>query len=94
MEDFDTILVSLSKGNFLETDGITYWWVDEGSYKEIPVKTFKSFIHKKFIYPKRIDDETTCYYLSMETKESIAPEIRQKAANAYKLSQIKSFVNL
>ena len=63
-EIFDDILASLSKNNFLETDGVAYWWVDGGNYRQIPKNTFNRFINKKLVYPKRIDDETTCYYLS------------------------------
>lgn len=63
---FNTILISLSKGNFLETDGITYWWIDEGKYNIISDQIFKDFITKKLVYSKRIDDETTYYYLSNE----------------------------
>lgn len=93
--EFNHILISLSKGNFLETDGVTYWWVDEGSYKEIPSKTFHSFIKKKLVYSKRIDDETTCCYLASETKEQISPDFaREKAKDEYKISRVRSFINL
>lgn len=61
---FQTILASLYKDSFLETDGVVYWWVNEGGYKEISEKTFKSFIQQKLVRAKKIDDETTCYYLS------------------------------
>ena len=95
MEVFNNILNGLSKGDFLETDGITYWWVNDGSYKEISIKTFKKFIEKKLVYSQRVDDETTCYYLSMQMKEKISPEFaREKSANDHKINQIRSFINL
>lgn len=98
---FNTILVSLSKGNFLETDGISYWWVEEGKYHSIYEKTFKSFITKKLVYSKRIDDETTCYYLSSDkinvgeySPEFLQEQSVENARKEYAIRQIRSFINL
>ena len=94
-EIFNTILTSLSKGNFLETDGTAYWWVEDNKYHVISKNIFKSFINKKLVYSKRIDDETTCYYLSAGHGDKITPKFSSKTSiDDYKTSKIRSFINL
>ena len=69
-----TIFDSLSdEENYLETDGEGYWWIDNGKYQEVPENIFKTFMGQKIVHPKRIDDETTCYYMTQEAREKISP---------------------
>lgn len=93
MELISTILASLSKGNFLETDGTTYWWVDEGKYNVIYAKTFQALISKKLIYPKRIDDETTCYYMQGKENKTHSEISGEKPISDYQIDKIRSFIN-
>lgn len=93
------ILSSLSEGSHLETDGTSYWWVNGDKYTAITQKTFKSFIKKKLVYPKRLDDETTCYYLTTQSKEAIfskffSEESEVKVVNNHQINKIKNFINL
>ena len=68
-----TIFDSLSQeGNYLETDGEGYWWIDNGKYQEVSKNIFQTFIAQKILYSKRIDDETTCYYMSEEARKKIS----------------------
>ena len=62
-EVYNTILDSLSNGGYLETDGVFHWWVNDGEYNVIDKEIFMEFIKHKIVYGKRIDDDTTCYYI-------------------------------
>lgn len=67
----DTIINSLLNGGFLETDGNTYWWIDAEKYTVIKKPMFLNLIQKKIVYAKRIDDDTTCYYVNDELREEL-----------------------
>jgi len=72
-----TILTSLLNDGFLETDGETYWWVHDGRYDVIIKRIFSNFIQKKIVYPKRINDDTTCYYVTTESREIYSKKIKE-----------------
>ena len=72
-----TILTSLINGGFLETDGESFWWISEGKYTVIKKSMFTNFIQKKIVYPKRIDDDTTLYYITTESMAIYSKRIRQ-----------------
>lgn len=90
MIETESILKGLINGDFLETDGETYWWVNDGDYKEITRKVFYYFIKNKYVHAKKIDDETTCFYLIKDNNELVKSDNKM---NEHKINQIKDFIN-
>ena len=69
------ILSALCKDSFIETDGESFWLVNELGYNSISKNILISLIKSKEVYSKKIDDETTCYYLTPNAKEKILDKI-------------------
>jgi len=96
------ILSSMCNGGFIETDGENYWLVEENTYKTISKIIARNLVKSKVVYSKKIDDETSWYYLTEQSKwvilkmlnENDSTEEQEEFERNRVESDVKTFLNL